>query len=176
MNKTKPETLGEEPEDRAPTDLRKALAGGDPDRAPGLYQLDRLSQTSGDTHAPDRESLLDARDRKTTPCCYSIVSSDLYTALAAQPKAKAQWSDLTSTERREFISWMDSAKQAEAHRRRIEQAARCLRLASDARDVSFLAEVRGDWSIDKICVPLGLLRFRGKKPKSETSFDPARLV
>ncbi len=103
---------------------------------------------------------------KRRPCCYSIVSFGLSTALAAKPKAKAQWSYLTSTERREFISWMDSAKQAEAHRRRIEQAARCLRLASDARDVSFLAEVRGDGSIDKICVPLGLLRFRGKKPKS----------
>ncbi|MDQ3625637.1 MAG: YdeI/OmpD-associated family protein [Verrucomicrobiota bacterium] len=38
---------------------------------------------------------------KRRPCCYSIMSSDLYTALAAQPKAKAQWSDLTSTERRE---------------------------------------------------------------------------
>ncbi len=88
-----------------PTDLHKALAGGDPDRAQGLYQSDRLSQTSGDTHAPDRESLLDARDRKTTPCCYSIVSFGLSTALAAKPKAKAQWSDLTSTERREFISW-----------------------------------------------------------------------
>jgi len=29
--------------------------------------LDRLSQTTGDTQAPDRESLLDACGRKATP-------------------------------------------------------------------------------------------------------------
>jgi len=37
------------------------------DRAQGLYYLDRLSQTAGDTETPDRESLLDACGRKATP-------------------------------------------------------------------------------------------------------------
>ena len=50
------------------------------------------------------------------------VPTDLGKALAATPKAKAQWSDLTPIERRYFISWMDSAKQPEAHKRRIEKA------------------------------------------------------
>src|SRR5205809_2339652 len=59
---------------------------------------------------------------KRRPCCYSIVSLDLHLALEATPMAKAQWSDLTSIERRDFISWMDSAKQPETHRRRIERA------------------------------------------------------
>ena len=68
---------------------------------------------------------------KRRPCCYSIVSFNLYTALAATPKAKAQWSDLTSIERRDFISWMDSAKQPEAHKRRIEKA--CVMLAAGKR-------------------------------------------
>ena len=36
--------------------------------------------------------------------------TDLRKALAATPMAKAQWSDLTPIERRDFISWMDSAK------------------------------------------------------------------
>jgi len=68
---------------------------------------------------------------KRRPCCYSIVSFNLYTALAATPTAKAQWSDLTPIERRDFISWMDSAKQPAAHRRRIEKA--CVMLAAGKR-------------------------------------------
>ena len=59
------------------------------------------------------------------------VPTDLRKALAAAPKAKAQWSDLTPIERRDFISWMDSAKQPEAHRRRIEKT--CLMLAAGKR-------------------------------------------
>jgi uncharacterized protein YdeI (YjbR/CyaY-like superfamily) len=68
---------------------------------------------------------------KRRPCCYSIVSFNLYTALAATPMAKAQWSGLTPIERREFISWMDSAKEPEKHRRRIEKA--CVMLAAGNR-------------------------------------------
>ena len=74
----------------------------------------------------DRHSAMERR-----PCCYSIVSFNLYTAPAAAPKAKAQWSDLTPIERRDFIAWMDSAKQQEAHRRRIEKA--CVMLAAGKR-------------------------------------------
>ena len=59
------------------------------------------------------------------------VPMDLRKALAATPMAKAQWSDLTPIERRDFISWMDSAKQPEAHRRRIEKA--CGMLAAGKR-------------------------------------------
>jgi uncharacterized protein YdeI (YjbR/CyaY-like superfamily) len=68
---------------------------------------------------------------KRRPCCYSIVSFDLYTALKAAPKAKVQWSDLTSIERRDFISWMDSAKKPDAHKRRIEKT--CSLLAAGKR-------------------------------------------
>ena len=59
------------------------------------------------------------------------VPTDLRKALAATPMAKAQWSDLTPTERRDFISWMDSPKDPEAHRRRIEKA--CAMLAASKR-------------------------------------------
>ena len=59
------------------------------------------------------------------------VPTDLRKALAATPSAKAQWSDLTPIERRDFIGWMDSAKQPEAHRRRIEKA--CVMLAAGKR-------------------------------------------
>jgi uncharacterized protein YdeI (YjbR/CyaY-like superfamily) len=70
---------------------------------------------------------------KRRPCCYSIVSFDLHTALKANPKAKAQWSGLSPTERRDFINWMDSEKEKEAHRRRIEKA--CAMLAAGRRRV-----------------------------------------
>ncbi len=67
---------------------------------------------------------------KRRPCCYAIVPLKLYTALAATPKAKARWSDLTPAARRDFISWIDSAKQPETRGRRIEKA--CGMLAAGA--------------------------------------------
>ena len=59
------------------------------------------------------------------------VPTDLRKALAATPMAKAQWSDLTPIARRDFISWMDSAKQPEVHKRRIEKA--CAMLSAGKR-------------------------------------------
>jgi uncharacterized protein YdeI (YjbR/CyaY-like superfamily) len=52
-------------------------------------------------------------------------------ALAARPPAKAQWSDLTPIARRDFMSWIDAAKQPETRRRRIERA--CAMLAAGKR-------------------------------------------
>jgi uncharacterized protein YdeI (YjbR/CyaY-like superfamily) len=48
--------------------------------------------------------------------------------------AKAKWSDLTPIAQRNFISWMDSAKQPEAHNRRIEKA--CAMHAAGYRSLS----------------------------------------
>jgi uncharacterized protein YdeI (YjbR/CyaY-like superfamily) len=45
--------------------------------------------------------------------------------------AKSHWSDLTPIERWDFISWMDSAKEPEKHKRRIEKA--CAMLATGKR-------------------------------------------
>jgi uncharacterized protein YdeI (YjbR/CyaY-like superfamily) len=50
------------------------------------------------------------------------VPPDLRKALAATPGAKAAWSDLTPIARRDFLSWVASAKQLETRRRRIERA------------------------------------------------------
>jgi uncharacterized protein YdeI (YjbR/CyaY-like superfamily) len=139
MNKTKPKPAGEEL--RLPAELRKALPA-DPkakaqwnDLTP-IARRDFISWIESAKQPETRRrrieracSMLAAGKRR--PCCYSIVSFNLYTALAATPRAKAQWSDLTSIERRDFISWMDSAKQPEAHKRRIEQA--CVMLAAGKR-------------------------------------------
>jgi len=59
------------------------------------------------------------------------VPTDLGKALAAAPKAKAQWKDLTPIARRDFISWIDSAKQAETRKRRVGKA--CSMLAAGKR-------------------------------------------
>src|SRR6202140_388864 len=141
MNKVNPKPAGEEPEPRVPTNLRKALAAAPMAKAQwrDLTPIARRDFISwiGSAKQPETRSrrieracsMLVAGKRR--PCCYSIVSFNLYTALAATPMAKAQWSDLTPIERRDFISWMDSAKKPEAHRGRIEKA--CVMLAAGKR-------------------------------------------
>ena len=130
MNKTNPKPAGKEL--KVPTDLRKALAAAAKAKAQwtDLTPIARRDFISWIDSAKQQEtrrrrieracSMLAAGKRR--PCCYTIVSFDLYTALNGAPKAKAQWSDLTPIERRDFISWMDSDKQPVAHKRRIEKA------------------------------------------------------
>ena len=135
----KPASEGSEP--RLPKDLRKALAATPVAKARWrdltpiarrdfISWIDSAKQPETRRRRIERAcSMLAAGKRR--PCCYSIVSLNLYTALAATPMAKAHWSDLTPIERRDFISWMDSAKQPETHRRRIEKA--CVMLAAGKR-------------------------------------------
>src|SRR5256714_8377143 len=139
MNKTNSKAAGEEL--RLPTDLRKALAAAPKAKVQwrDLTPIARRDFVSWIDSAKQEEtrrrrieracSMLAAGQRR--PCCYTIVSFNLFTALKSMPKAKAQWSDLTSIERRDFISWMDSAKQPVAHKRRIEKA--CSMLAAGKR-------------------------------------------
>ena len=136
-----PKPAGEESEPRVPTDLRKALAATPMARAQWgdltpiarrdfISWIDSAKQPETRRRRIERAcSMLAAGKRR--PCCYTIVSLDLHLALKAAPKAKAKWSDLTSIERRDFIGWMDSAKQPEAHKRRIEKA--CSMLAAGKR-------------------------------------------
>src|SRR5438067_7924428 len=139
MDKTKPKLGGEELEARLPTDLRKALAAAAKAKAQwnDLTPIARRNFISWIDSAKQPETRRRRIERacsmlvagKRRPCCYSIVSFNLYTALAATPRAKAQWSELTPVERRDFIAWMDAAKnQPQAHKGRIEKA--CAMLAA----------------------------------------------
>ena len=139
MNKTNSKPAGEEL--RVPTDLRKAFAAAPKAKAKWsdltpiarrdfISWIDSAKQPETRRRRIERGcSMLAAGKRR--PCCYTIVSLDLHLALKATPMAKAQWSDLTPIERRDFISWMDSAKEPEAHKRRIEKA--CAMLAAGKR-------------------------------------------
>lgn len=141
MNKVNRKRTGAEPEARVPKDLGKALATSPKakvkwkDLTP-IARRDFISWVDSAKQLETRKrrieracSMLIAGKRR--PCCYSIVSFNLFTALSADPKAKAQWSDLTPIERRDLIGWMDSAKQPEEHKWRIEKA--CALLAAGKR-------------------------------------------
>jgi hypothetical protein len=61
------------------------------------------------------------------------VPADLRKALAAAPKARVLWSDITPVARRDWIHWITSAKQSETRARRVENA--CEMLAEGKRRV-----------------------------------------
>ncbi|WP_133479576.1 YdeI/OmpD-associated family protein [Cognatilysobacter segetis] len=61
------------------------------------------------------------------------VPPDLRKALADAPQARAQWSTLTPAARRDWIQWLESAKQASTRERRV--ASSCDMLAAGKRRV-----------------------------------------
>lgn len=61
------------------------------------------------------------------------VPADLRKALAAAPKARALWSDITPVARRDWIHWILSAKRPETRTRRVNNA--CEMLAAGKRNV-----------------------------------------
>ncbi len=61
------------------------------------------------------------------------VPLDLRKALAAAPRAKASWADITPIARRDWILWISTAKQPETRKLRIEKA--CDMLTSGKRRV-----------------------------------------
>jgi len=61
------------------------------------------------------------------------VPTDLRKALAAAPKARALWSDITPIARRDWIHWIVSAKRPETRARRVDNA--CAMLAAGKRRV-----------------------------------------
>ncbi len=69
-------------------------------------------------------------DNQTPEPAISI-PRDLLDALNVDHAANTQWSDLTSISRRDFISWIESAKQASTRARRVQVA--CSKLAAGQR-------------------------------------------
>jgi uncharacterized protein YdeI (YjbR/CyaY-like superfamily) len=136
VNKINHRLVRGESEPRVPTDLQKTLAA-----TPSVMALWRdltpiarrdfvswiESAKQTDTR---RRRIAITRDKlkagKRRPCCYAIVPMSFYKALGANPKAKAQWKELTPGERRDFMSWIDSVEESEARSRWIEKACKML--------------------------------------------------
>lgn len=124
-----------------PTDLHRALATGPEARAAWktltfIARRDFMSWIDSAKQAETRARRIERAcenlaSGKRRPCCYAVVPMDFYKALWAVPTAKARWSDLTPTERRDFTDWIDSNKEREARKGRIEQA--CALLAAGKR-------------------------------------------
>jgi len=83
------------------------------------------------------------------------VPADLRKALAAAPTAQAAWDNLTPISRRDFISWITEAKQAETRERRIERC--CENLVKGKRRPCCYA-----------VVPMDLYRALGSDPKAKS--------
>jgi hypothetical protein len=63
----------------------------------------------------------------------TTVPADLRKALAAAPKARAVWADITTIARTDWIHWITSARQRETRARRVKNA--CSMLAAGKRRV-----------------------------------------
>jgi len=120
----------------APADFRKALAKNPKAKATWdsltpLSQMDFITWIESPKIAATRdEHVVRACDMlskgKRRPCCYSIVPMDLYKALAKNQKAKSQLNKLEPVEKRLFLSWVDSEKQTDARKVRVEKAIQLL--------------------------------------------------
>jgi uncharacterized protein YdeI (YjbR/CyaY-like superfamily) len=124
-----------------PTDLRKALAASPAAKArwddlTPIARHDFVTWIGSAKQAETRKRRIERAcsmlvEGKRRPCCYAVVPLDLHNALKAMPKAKTQWSGLTPDARREFIGWIESAKQRDTRSRRIDEA--CAKLAAGKR-------------------------------------------
>jgi uncharacterized protein YdeI (YjbR/CyaY-like superfamily) len=85
------------------------------------------------------------------------VPKDLRNVLAANPGAKEKWEDLTPIARRDFISWIDAAKQPETRKRRIARTPDML--ASGKRRPCCYARV-----------PLNLSKALNASPKAKSQW------
>jgi hypothetical protein len=102
-----------------------------PDGQKGHWlRVDRKLREAAGAHPGDIVSLeLVPSEEEPEP----KVPSALRMALAAAPKARAAWADITPAARRDWIHWLTSAKQPETRARRLANA--CAMLAAGKRRV-----------------------------------------
>lgn len=85
------------------------------------------------------------------------VPDDLRKALAGAPSAQAAWQLLTPIGRRDFVSWINEAKQEETRRRRIERCCENL-MRGKKRPCCYAV------------VPMDLYRAIGDNPTAKTQW------
>lgn len=130
-------TQKKESEMKVPSDLRKALAVAPSvetqwkDITP-IARRDFITWIESAKQDETRKRRIEVARSKLLkgdrrPCCYAVVPMSLYKALGANPKAKATWKDLGPMERRDFVGWVEAAKNKAEHAIRVEEA--CMKLA-----------------------------------------------
>jgi uncharacterized protein YdeI (YjbR/CyaY-like superfamily) len=95
---------------------------------------------------------------KMKPDPVEDIPRDLRDALAAVPAIEAAWKGLTPIGRRDFVSWIETAKQEETRKRRIAIA--CDKLASGKRRPCCYA-----------VVPMDLYRALGENPAAKAKWS-----
>jgi uncharacterized protein YdeI (YjbR/CyaY-like superfamily) len=128
----------QEVEPKIPVDIRKAIA--DDPKASALWKtltpiarrdfIFWIESAKQEETRKRRIESLGSRlaSGKRRPCCFAVVPMNFYKALSGTPKAKVTWKELTPTEKRDFVGWIEEAKDADARKARAEKA--CLLLAS----------------------------------------------
>lgn len=141
MRKINPKPAASASETEVPADLRKALSASATmknqwgDLTP-IARQDFISWIESAKQSETRKRRVESigsrlASGKRRICCYAVVPMGLYKALGTNPKAKVVWSRLTPDGRRDFVHRIDSAKDPEAKRLRIDKA--CATLASGKR-------------------------------------------
>ncbi len=113
-------TSTEERELKVPSDLRKVLTSTSKveelwkDLTP-IARRDFITWIEGAKQPETRARRIEVTRSKLIkgdrrPCCYAVVPMNLYKALGTNPKAKATWKDLSPTERRDFVAYIEEAK------------------------------------------------------------------
>jgi hypothetical protein len=103
----------------------------EPDGQKGHWlRVDRKLREAAGAEAGDMVTL---EIGPTTDVPEPKVPADLRKALAAAPRARALWSDITPMARTDWIHWITSAKQPETRARRVQNA--CSMLAAGKRRV-----------------------------------------
>lgn len=136
-----PKLAEKEREPKVPADLRKALAAT-PKVLTGWKNLtpiarrDFITWVEGAKQVETRKRRIERTGNmiasgKRRPCCYAVVPMNFYKALGEAPAAKAQWKTLTPSAKRDFVSWVEGAKDSEARGIRIAKA--CAMLAAGKR-------------------------------------------
>ncbi|MFA7286220.1 MAG: YdeI/OmpD-associated family protein [Patescibacteria group bacterium] len=118
-------------ETKVPADLRKALAATPKvgrlwENLTPIARRDFISWIVSAKQPETRQRRIERvpdmlMSGKRRPCCYALVPMDLYRVVGASAKAKAKWHELTSNQRRDFIDWVESAKESETHKKRIQK-------------------------------------------------------
>lgn len=134
-------TILKTPETKVPSDLRKALTSLPKGNAlwKDLTQLARRDFITWIEQAKQPETrarrISITCDKLTSgkrrPCCFAVVPMHFYKALGANPKAKAMWSTLSANEKRDFVSFIDEAKDKEARGLHIDDV--CIMLIQGKR-------------------------------------------